>query len=545
MKIVKGARSDVGAAERQVAQLNAQAAGLRIELARLGRELAREQHSQEPARRAQLVEANEHLVLALLHERAAAHTAKKALSDLFSAGQRDELTGLLQRPLMRERLENAIVCAAARRTRFALLSIDLDNFKSISDSLGQAVGDQALQTASRRLQSAVRHSDTVSRHGNEEFLVLLSEIAEPSDAAQVGEKIAVALLAPCAIDDHVLRLSACIGIAVYPQDGEDAALLINHADAAMHRARARGPGQVAFHGDHALSDPTEAKSRIRSTRRAPNLVGPTPAESDLLLRDLREANERLLISAADAQERESNADEAHRRQVKLQAVVVHELRNPLIPIRMAAEMLKRVPSDDQMIAKLPGLIERQVSLMVRLIDDLLDSSRVNTGKFRLDYASVALNQVISTAVEIAKAAMDSRRQTFRVSVAEPLPVFYGDAARLTQIVGNLLDNASKYTPEGGDVALMVEYSDGSVAITVADNGIGIGEGMLSKVFDLFVQDNTGLVRHNSGLGIGLAVVRELVNAHGGSVIVESAGRNHGCKFVVTLPVREGSSLGEP
>jgi signal transduction histidine kinase len=360
----------------------------------------------------------------------------------------------------------------------------------------------------------------------------------------VAEKIAAALLAPGAIGDHVLRLSACIGIAVYPQDGEDAALLIDHADTAMHRAKARGPGRVAFHGDAALIDAADAKSRIRSARWAPNLIESTPGESDLLLQDLREANERLLISATDAQERESNADEAHRRQVKLQAVVVHELRNPLTPIRMAAEMLKRVQGDDQMIANLPGMIERQVSLMVRLIDDLLDSSRVNTGKFRLDYASVALNQVIATAVEIARAAIDSRRQTLRVSVAEPLPVFYGDAARLTQILGNLLDNASKYTPEGGDVALTVDCSNGSVEIVVSDNGIGIGVGMLSKVFDLFVQDNTGLVRHNSGLGIGLAVVRELVNAHGGTVTVESAGRNHGCKFVVMLPVRETSRLGE-
>lgn len=376
---MKRARSDIGAAERRVAQLNAQAAGLRNELARLGRELAREQHGLEPARTSQLVEANEHLVLALLHERALAQTAGKTLNDLSSAGQRDEPAALLQR-----------------------------------------------------------------------------SPPHPADA--------------------------------------------------------------------------------RSSLDSPGLAGSTALETDPHLQDLREANERLLISATDAQAREARADEAHRRQVKLQAVVVHELRNPLVPIRMAAELLKRAPNDDQMIAKLPGMIERQVSHMVRLIDDLLDSSRVNTGKFRLDYANVALNEVIATAVEIGKTAMDSRRQSLHVSVPASLPTIYGDAARLTQILSNLLDNASKYTPEGGDVALTVDWSNGSVAITVSDNGIGIAAEMLPKIFDLFVQDITGLVRHNSGLGIGLAVVRELVNAHGGSVSVESAGRNHGSKFVVTLPV---------
>jgi signal transduction histidine kinase len=184
------------------------------------------------------------------------------------------------------------------------------------------------------------------------------------------------------------------------------------------------------------------------------------------------------------------------------------------------------------------MIERQVSHMGRLIDDLMDSSRIGTGKFRLDYAGVALNEVIATAIEITTMAIDSRRQTLHLSMPATLPTGYGDSARLIQIFSNVLDNASKYTAEAGEITVTVEHRDGALVTTIADNGIGIAAEMLPKIFDLFVQDTTALIRHNSGLGIGLAVVKELVHAHGGTVSVESEGRNKGSTFVVTLPLYE-------
>jgi diguanylate cyclase (GGDEF)-like protein len=514
-----------------VADLSAHAERLRAELARLNRKLARKRHSMNEARAANLVEANEHLVLTLLHERSISRSTENSLKDLCNASLRDDLTGLPTRSRMQQRLQIAIASAAAQNSVLAVLFIDLDDFKSINDNLGHSVGDLALQLAAHRLQEVVRHTDAVSRHGGEEFLVLLADVSDATNARAVAHKIEAALIAPGAVGGHVLRLSASIGVAIYPQDGEDAVLLIKRADEAMYRAKRLGPGRVVSHGEPTSLDAIAPRPSMGSMPTHQAAAVPT-------LKDLREANERLIVSATEAYERESNANEAHRRQVKLQAVVVHEMRNPLVPIRMAAELLKRAPRDEQMILKLPEVIERQVSHMVRLIDDLLDSSRISTGKFRLDCASVALNEVIATAIEITAAATDSRRQTLHLTMPAALPAVYGDSARLIQVFSNLLDNASKYTGEGGEISVTVKDRDGAVATSIADNGIGIAAGMLPKVFDLFVQDNTALIRHNSGLGIGLAVVKELVHAHGGTVSVESEGRDQGRRFVVTLPLYE-------
>jgi len=420
----------------------------------------------------------------------------------------------------------------SKQSIFAVLFIDLDDFKSINDRLGHGVGDLALQLTGQRLQETIRHTDLVSRHGGEEFLVLLADLPDTAAAKNLADKIGAVLRSPGEVAGHALRLSASIGLAVYPEDGEEAMLLINRADAAMYRAKRLGPGQVVSHGDPAAKDPAALQV---------SAAAPLPHRAGLAvhtLADLREANERLLISAIDAKARESNLSEAHSRQVKLQAVVAHELRNPLTPIRMAAEMLKLAPEDAGIIAKLPDMIERQVNHMGRLIDDLLDSSRVSAGKFRLDFADVALDQVLAGAIEVTTMAIHSRRQTLNLSIPETLPRLHGDRSRLIQVFSNLLDNASKYTQEAGVITVSVENGDGAEVITIADNGIGIVAEMLPTVFDLFAQDTTALIRDNDGLGIGLAVVKELVHAHGGTVYVESKGRNRGSKFVVTLPLHE-------
>jgi len=528
---VNARRQNIEAAEKIVTQLSEQAMHLRAELTRLGQELAREQHSSKAVLAAHVVEANEHLVLTLLHARSMAQSTEKSLSELFNANQRDELTGLANRMLMREWLQMAIAGAAVRNSMLAVLCIGLDDFKSINDSLGHRVGELVLQVAAQRLQEVVRRTDAVSRNGAEEFLLLLTDVSDAANAKAIAHQIGAALIAPGQVGEHLLHLSASIGLAVYPQDGKDATLLIDRADAAMYRAKRMGAGRVVSHGDAVFVDPVAPQPAAGSAR--PLRRPPLPN-----LADLREANERLVISATQAGERELHASEAHRRQVKLQAVVVHELRNPLVPIRMAAQLLKHAPNDERMISKLPDMIERQVSHMGRLIDDLMDSSRIGTGKFRLDYAGVALNEVIATAIEITTMAIDSRRQTLHLSMPATLPTGYGDSARLIQIFSNVLDNASKYTAEAGEITVTVEHRDGALVTTIADNGIGIAAEMLPKIFDLFVQDTTALIRHNSGLGIGLAVVKELVHAHGGTVSVESEGRNHGSTFVVTLPLYE-------
>ena len=254
------------------------------------------------------------------------------------------------------------------------------------------------------------------------------------------------------------------------------------------------------------------------------------------LRDLREANEQLVLAAVTAQELEEHATAAHHSQITFLAMVAHELRNPLTPILQAAELLHRPRMDDPRLERLQGVIKRQVTHMARLIDDLLDGSRISTGKFRLERGTVDMAEILSLAVETCQAAMEARLQHFDMKRPPKHLLIHGDATRLAQIFSNLLDNASKYTPKGGHIALAVEVLDHAMAITVSDDGIGVTAEALPRIFDLFEQDPRALTLHNGGLGIGLAVVRELVEAHGGTVVGKSAGADLGSEFVVTLPM---------
>jgi signal transduction histidine kinase len=253
--------------------------------------------------------------------------------------------------------------------------------------------------------------------------------------------------------------------------------------------------------------------------------------------DLREANERLVIAALTAHELRDLAEEAHGQQIKFMAMVAHELRNPLTPIKLAAGMLGLVNSDAGRIGKLQGIIEDQVRHISRLVEDLLDGSRISTGKLRLQLSSLNLIEILQTTIDICKARATEQSQNISVELPASDVYVSGDRIRLTQVFSNLLDNASKYTPAGGHITLGLNVVAGHAVVTVCDDGVGITPEMLPHIFDLFVQEPRALAL-NSGLGIGLAVVRELVDAHGGTVVAESAGRNRGCHFTVTLPVME-------
>jgi diguanylate cyclase (GGDEF)-like protein len=235
------------ATDQTILQLNRDADALRAELLRLRRELAEVQGSLQGAQAAQLLEANEHLVLAALRAEAVADSAMSDLGELTRASQRDELTDTASRTLMLDRLTHAIAVARRHRTRLAVLFVDLDHFKHINDTLGHAVGDEVLRLTARRLKAAVRDADTVSRHGGDEFLVLLAEVTQAADAAVVAAKMLAALATPSKIGNQTLLLGASVGIALYPEDGEDALTLIAHADAAMYRSKGQGGGGYAFH----------------------------------------------------------------------------------------------------------------------------------------------------------------------------------------------------------------------------------------------------------------------------------------------------------
>jgi len=514
--------------------LTTEANRVRADLVRLRRDLVEAQGDFGATKAAQLLEANEQLVMSALHARMLADTAREDLQILTRASQFDELTDTPNRSVMRDRIENAISQARRHSRYVAILFIDLDGFKLINDSLGHAAGDDVLQRVAARLTHSVRDSDTVSRFGGDEFLVLLAEVTGPSDVALVATKILLAL--PDASEDVMSELSASIGIALYPDDGMDPTSLIKFADAAMYRAKRRGGGTFQFH-----SDPSDvsADSILPAPARPLRSIGAVdqnvPGWQLQQVSDLRDANEQLVISAVAAQQIASDAQTVQRRQIKFLAMVAHELRNPLMPMRTATELLEKARSDDAMLGSLQVLLRRQIGYMSRLIDDLLDGARASTGKFRLEHERVDMKAVLDQAADSCQPAIVLRKQTFTLRTT-PLDFnVWGDAMRLTQVIANLLDNASKYTLNGGNIDLEAVADSDVLTITVADDGIGITSDALPRIFELFEQESHATAHHGGGLGIGLSIVRELTESHGGSIVASSRGKGFGSKFVITLP----------
>ncbi|MGE0315060.1 MAG: ATP-binding protein [Lautropia sp.] len=237
---------------------------------------------------------------------------------------------------------------------------------------------------------------------------------------------------------------------------------------------------------------------------------------------------------------------ASRHKDRFLAMLSHELRSPLAPIRNAVEILRLRAPADPAISGLNDLIGRQVGHLTRLVDDLLDVSRVSQGKIALRTAPVDLARAVDAGVELARAAVDARRHRLVVSldVARPCTVS-GDPARLAQVVSNLIDNAAKYTDPGGRIDVTLEADDRHARLVVADDGPGIDPLLLPHLFELFTQADQSLDRAQGGLGIGLALVRSLVELHGGTVAAASEGKGSGSRFTVTLPLSREPSAEPP
>jgi signal transduction histidine kinase len=235
---------------------------------------------------------------------------------------------------------------------------------------------------------------------------------------------------------------------------------------------------------------------------------------------------------------------ADRRKDEFLATLAHELRNPLAPIRNALEIMRLAAGNAEAVERARAMMDRQVAQMVRLIDDLLDVSRITTGKLRLTPEVVLLDTVITTAVEISGPALERAGLKFHLSLP-PKPVkLHADRVRLAQVFSNLLNNAAKYTEAGGSVSLTAESDGQTVAVRVKDTGVGIPPEVVPQVFELFTQVDRTLNRSQGGLGIGLALVRRLVELHGGSASVASDGVGKGTEFTVRLPVA-GTSKAIP
>jgi PAS domain S-box-containing protein len=234
-------------------------------------------------------------------------------------------------------------------------------------------------------------------------------------------------------------------------------------------------------------------------------------------------------------EMEEALREADRRKDEFLAMLAHELRNPLAPIRNAVQILRLLGSADPNLQRAQDMIDRQVQHLTRLVDDLLDVSRITRGKITLRREPVELAMVVAQAVEASRPLVDARRHTLTVELPRQPLCVAGDATRLAQVLSNLLNNAAKFTPDGGHVGLTIEAGPGEAVVRVRDDGVGIPAELLPKVFDLFTQGDRSLARSEGGLGIGLTLVKSLVEMHGGRVEARSEGHGKGSEFLVRLP----------
>ncbi len=283
---------------------------------------------------------------------------------------------------------------------------------------------------------------------------------------------------------------------------------------AESRARAR----------EALVRQQELEAEIAERERAQN-------ERDRLFQELQ--------SEVEQRKRAEEAlREADRRKDEFLAMLAHELRNPLAPIRNALEVMKRSEAAPEALRQTREMMERQVQVMARLVEDLLDVSRITRGKVELRKGLVDLRAVVARAVETARPLIEARGHDFTMDLPpEGLPV-EGDAVRLAQVIANLLNNAAKYTEPGGRIRLSAGREGGEIVLRVRDTGVGIAPDVLPRVFDLFVQEAHPSNLSQGGLGIGLTLVKRLVEMHGGRVEAHSEGPGKGSEFVMRLPAAE-------
>ncbi|MFL6717217.1 MAG: ATP-binding protein [Burkholderiaceae bacterium] len=246
-----------------------------------------------------------------------------------------------------------------------------------------------------------------------------------------------------------------------------------------------------------------------------------------------------LVSAATSalrgRRRQYEMRDIDRRKDEFLAMLAHELRNPLAPIGAASDLLRFVHLDPARIQQTSEIIARQVKHMSSLIDDLLDASRVSRGLVKLQRSQVDARQLVTNAVEQVRPLIDARRHRLTLQTPPEAAMIHGDQKRLIQVITNLLNNAAKYSPEGGNILLTMDVERDRVTIRVADDGIGMAQGMINHVFEMFTQAERTSDRSQGGLGIGLALVKSLVELHDGTVAASSAGIGKGSQFTVSLP----------
>jgi signal transduction histidine kinase/ActR/RegA family two-component response regulator len=258
-----------------------------------------------------------------------------------------------------------------------------------------------------------------------------------------------------------------------------------------------------------------------------------PTERELHMLDVLARQAADLIENKQAEEALREAD---RRKDEFLAILAHELRNPLAPLRTGLQVMKLARNDATAVEQSRTMMERQLDQMVRLIDDLMDLSRISRGKIVLQMTRVLLATVVRNAVETSRPLIETAGHDLTLDVPDEPIYVNADATRLSQVFANLLNNAAKYTDRGGRIRLAFERQGSDAVISVEDNGVGIPAPMLPKVFDMFTQVDHSLEKAQGGLGIGLNIVKRLVEMHGGTIQAQSGGHGAGSTFTVRLPV---------
>jgi PAS domain S-box-containing protein len=252
----------------------------------------------------------------------------------------------------------------------------------------------------------------------------------------------------------------------------------------------------------------------------------------------RKTEENLRKLAADL-------SEADQRKSEFLATLAHELRNPLAPIRTGVEIIRLKSADPDGVARVTAMMERQLNHLVHLVDDLLDVARIKSGKVALKKGLVELKTIVASAVETSQFLIETGQHDLSIRLPDEPLILNADATRICQVLGNLLNNAAKYTPHGGNIQLAAHRENQEVVITVTDSGVGLSPESLATVFDMFTQVKLSASRSQGGLGVGLSLARRLVELHGGIATATSAGIDQGSAFTVRLPLCTADILGQP
>ncbi len=387
------------------------------------------------------------------------------------------------------------------------------------DVTGQVTARREIEAARKLLESVVKQMPAG---------VIIAE-APSGRTLMANERVRSLLGAPALPTRSVEDFAAYT--AVHP-DGHP----FQADEYALTRALA---GQAVFDEEiqYQLPDGTR---RILSASAGPvydadgRIIAAVNAFSDITDRkNVEERNRQLLILERQAR---ADAEVANRSKDEFLAMLGHELRNPLAPIVTALQLMRL--RGDESLLKERTVIERQVHHLVRLVDDLLDVSRITRGKIELKRERIELSEIVAKAIEMASPLIEQRRHRLTVDVQRQGFAVDADPVRMAQVVANLLNNAAKYTEPNGGIAVLAERDGGAVVLRIRDSGIGLSAEMLPRIFDLFVQERQAIDRAQGGLGLGLAIVRVLVELHGGTVEAHSEGHGKGTELTVRLPAAE-------